>query len=200
MLPNKQAFLDRWSKLKVFCFPGETACPNSGIRDMLHDSETHCLILRKAVWVWDSLPGLETYCLRVERCEIKKARSVSRQLYPRSWLLISSKQACGKIASCLWSHRAKTQTNAMHLVILPEFDVKNLVLTIYHLNYACNLTIYDIECEVLAYKRHSCCGKALLAICDIGQKQALNRLQHEFELGTYCLSLWDRVITLLWAV
>ena len=77
----------------------------------------------------------------------------------------------------------------MHLVILPEFDVKNLVLTIYHLNYACNLTIYDIECEVLAYKRHSCCGKALLAICDIGQKQALNRLQHEFELGTYCLSL-----------
>ena len=149
VLPNKQAFLDRWSKLKVFCFPGETACPNSGIRDMLHDSETHCLILRKAVWVWDSLPGLETYCLRVERCEIKKACSVSRQLYPRSWLLISSKQACGKIASCLWSLRAKTQTDATHLVILPEFDVKNLVPTIYHLNYACNLTIYDIECEVL---------------------------------------------------
>ena len=72
----------------------------------------------------------------------------------------------------------------MHLVILPESDVKNLLPTVYHSKYACNLTVYDIECEVLTYKRHSCCSKALLVICDIGHKQALNRLQHDFELGT----------------
>ncbi len=35
----------------------------------------------------------------------------------------------------------------MRLVVLPEFDVENLVPTVYHLNYECNLTIYDIECE-----------------------------------------------------
>ena len=64
-----------------------------------------------------------------------------------------------------------------------------LVPTIYHLNYGCNLTIYDIECDVLTYKRHSCCGKALLVICDFGHEQALNRLQHEFELETFCSSL-----------
>ena len=29
----------------------------------------------------------------------------------------------------------------------PEFVVENLVPTVYHLNYECNLTIYDIECE-----------------------------------------------------
>ena len=35
----------------------------------------------------------------------------------------------------------------MRLVVVPEFDVENLVPTVYHLNYECNLTIYDIECE-----------------------------------------------------
>ncbi len=49
--------------------------------------------------------------------------------------------------------------------------------------------MYDIEFEVhtSAYKCYSC-GKELLVICDIGHKQALNRLQLEFELGTSCSS------------
>ena len=35
----------------------------------------------------------------------------------------------------------------MRLVVLPEFVVENLVPTVYHLNYECSLTIYDIESE-----------------------------------------------------
>ncbi len=57
-----------------------------------------------------------------------------------------SKQACGKIAGLL-----STKTNAMRLVVLPEFDVQNLVPTVYHLNYECNLTLYNMACEVLTY-------------------------------------------------
>ena len=164
--------------------------------DILFVSKTNCTIVRQAVWVWDRLSGLETYCLRVERCEIKTTCSVSRQVYPRSWLLISSKQACDKIAGCLWSHTAKSQTNATRLVIFPQFDVDNLVPTVHHWSYGCNLTTYDIDCEFLTYKRHSC-GKAVLVIGNIGHKQALNRLQHQFELGTFCFLLWDRVATLV---
>ena len=40
----------------------------------------------------------------------------------------------------------------MRLVILPEFDVQILVPTVYHLNYECNLTHYNMACEVLTYK------------------------------------------------
>ena len=35
----------------------------------------------------------------------------------------------------------------MRLVVLQEFDVENLVPAVYHFNYECDLTIYDIECE-----------------------------------------------------
>ena len=42
-----------------------------------------------------------------------------------------------------------TQSNAMRLVTPPKLDVENLVPTIYHLFHECNLTIYDIECELL---------------------------------------------------
>ena len=57
----------------------------------------------------------------------------------------------------------------MRLVVLPEFDVQNLVPTVYHLNYECNLILYNMACEVLTNKRHGC-GKALLVICDIEPK------------------------------
>lgn len=57
----------------------------------------------------------------------------------------------------------------MRLVVLPEFDVQNLVPTVYHLNYECNLTLYNMACEVPTNKRHGC-GKALLVICDIEPK------------------------------
>ena len=44
----------------------------------------------------------------------------------------------------------------MRLVVLPEFDVQNLVPTVYHLNYECNLTLYNMACEVLIYKPWLC--------------------------------------------
>lgn len=122
--PNKQAFIDNDLSSRCSPFQFETACPTSKIWDILYDSKTHCLILRQAVWVWDRLSGLGTYCLRVESCEIKTACSVSTQLYPRSWLLIISKQACGNSARCLSSHTLNTENHAMHLVILPGFSTK----------------------------------------------------------------------------
>jgi hypothetical protein len=65
--------------------------------------------------------------------------------------------------------QASLWQNCRRLVVLPEFDVQNVVPTVYHLNYESNLTLYNMTCEVLTYKRHGC-GKALLVICDIEPK------------------------------
>ena len=61
----------------------------------------------------------------------------------------------------------------MHLVILPKFN-ENQIST-YNLTLELWMQPHhlDIECDVLTYKRHSCCGKALLVICDFGHEQAL---------------------------
>ena len=68
-----------------------------------------------------------------------------------------------------YQFQASLWQNCRRLVVLPEFDVQNEVPTVYHFNYESNLTLYNMTCEVLTYKRNGC-GKALLVICAIETK------------------------------
>ena len=153
VLPHKQAFRE-WSKLKIICF----LFLRQPIK--LLDFGSLCMTQRHIVWFWYKLSGFETGCLGETYCLRMKglrstACSLSRPLYPRSWLVIDSKQA--------WLSEAKLQASSR------PSRIWCTKCTVYHLNYESNLTLYNVTCEVLTYKRHGC-GKALLVICDVEPK------------------------------